>query len=460
MVMAPDAVPPGANRLEISVDTPPLGRQRYIPGDVVEGEIALWNPYRAAGLEASISFVGVSKVRFREKGRLFAPVHTHEDEIVNWRQPNLARTKQPNPMLWRFRVPIPSSVTSVASSRFTEDETFANSSGYPLPPSFHVPHQGEDPRYVERDAADKNVTVVYILIANLTKPYFTHSYSGPTVCQMHLSLSSLRSLQSQAPALQIISSSHHISPYKLFGNIPDMPEYNRFGVAENHILFWNSMKPSIDVDVSIPKYAIAGRPLDVHIRFRHNLVGFEAEKLAPLILHTLNMKVTSTTQARVPGVLRHNLQAKWEQRLLCCSLDITQVPDLQRSCLLSDFRCHRWDVTSLIPKLNEFTLSIPSFKTSNLAYALTLNVWGELRICDETIRFNVKEPVIVLPRYNRADIPPSNTALVLSHTERSVEAENDAPPPYREHPNGASELPDRTDGAELPSYAKALDAKA
>ncbi|KAL8677765.1 MAG: hypothetical protein Q9224_007162, partial [Gallowayella concinna] len=382
---------------------------------------------------ASISFTGVSKVRFKEKGRLFSPVQTHEDEFLNWREANLARTKQSNPMLWRFRVPVPSTSSSKVSSRFTRDEDFANSPGYVLPPSFHVPHKDEDAEHVGRGVESEDGTVSYTLVATLTKPFFTHSYSGPTFCQMRLPISSLRSLESQNPAFHLISSCHEISP---FSNAAEVPEPNRALVTEktddSHTLFGKELKPSININVSIPKYAIAGRRLDIDIRFCPNVEDFVAEKLAPLTLHAVNVDIISQNQIRVPGGMRRGAPAKWEQTILSCGIHGMDVPILQRSCTPSDFRSHRWDVTSLIPKLNQFTFDTPSFKTSNLAHSYTLKVWGELKIDNDTLGFNIKEPVIVLPCYSREDVPSSNPPLVLSRLGAGVEAENDAPPPYSE----------------------------
>ncbi|KAL8803670.1 MAG: hypothetical protein Q9200_006121 [Gallowayella weberi] len=452
--MAPDAVPLKVNRLEMSIDTPPFGRPSYIPGDVVQGEIALWNPHHAAGLEPSITFTGVSKVRFKEKGRLFSPVHSHEDEFLSWREANLARTNHPNPMLWRFRIPIPSTSLLNVSSRFARDEDFAHSPGYALPPSFHLPRREVD----GRESDSEYGTVSYTIVAMLTKPFFTHSYAGPTVCQMRLPLSSLRSLDTQNLALHTISSCHEISPCWA-SNATGMPEPDCPLVAKRaddpRTLFLNEMKPTIDINVSMPKYAIVGRRLDIDIRFRPNVEAFVAEKLSPLILHAVNVEIISQNQIRVPGGLRREAPVKWEQTVLSGGLHAMDVPILQRSCHPSDFHSHRWDITSLIPKLNQFTFDIPSFKTSNLAHSYTLKVWGQLKIDNHTLGFDVKEPVMVLPCYSSEDVRPSTgTPLVLSRPRAGVGADNDAPPPYCENPTRAADSSGIPEQAELPSYAR------
>ncbi|KAI4240279.1 MAG: hypothetical protein L6R40_005215 [Gallowayella cf. fulva] len=343
---------------------------------------------------------------------------------------------------------------SNTSSRFTEDENFANSPGDPLPPTFPSPPKREDSTHVERELEHETGTVFYTLVATIKKPFFTHSYAGPTSCQMHLPLSSLRPLESQAPVLRVISSSHRISSSGVSDDTRDTPAYHHLGPAGNSDL-------SINVDVSIPKYAVVTRPLEIGVRFSHDIVDLAAEILPPLVLHAVNVEVISQTLARVPNGLRRGPHAKWEQKILCCSLDVTEIPVLQRSGTTSDTRYHQWDVTSLMPTLSRFTFDVPSFKTSNLAHSYTLTLSGELRVADETIRFDVKEPVVVLPRHSRGDIPRSSSALVIAQSETSIGVDNDAPPPYQEHerPNGAPRLSDTGDEARLPTYTNTLDTK-
>lgn len=88
------------NRLELSLEPPPHDGQSYVPGDLLKGAIILHSPLQAAGVEASINFAGTSIVRFKEKGRLFSPVHTHEDELASWSQANLPHTKLHDRLIW------------------------------------------------------------------------------------------------------------------------------------------------------------------------------------------------------------------------------------------------------------------------------------------------------------------------------------------------------------------------
>ncbi|KAL8835241.1 MAG: hypothetical protein Q9170_003403 [Blastenia crenularia] len=439
-----------ANRLEIALDAPTHKGRAYLPGDLVKGAIILHNPEYAAGVEASISFTGISRVHFKEKGRLFSPAQTNEDDLVTWSQTNLARTKQHGRLTWAFSVPIPSNVHTSMSrswSQIADDERFAKYPGHTLPPSFGAPSKGEYAQITQRETADRQINIVYMLKATLTKPHFTHSYSGPTACQLAVPLSPPPCPDSRVPAFHVNSSMHRISPYNLSTNVLDNND------AYSHDLFWKTMKPYIHLHLSMPGTIIAGQPLDINVSFDHSFVQFAAAKLPPVILQSFDVDVNLETCARVPSSSRRQPQAKWDERMLSCTLDATQVPVRERSRLLSESLSHKWDIHSLLPELKTKTLDIPTFKTWNIALSYTIHVRGEVQLDKEKMRFDVKKPLIVLPDHSRRDqLSSSDDAASEGGQARS---EGNTPPLYSDH--RASVLVMTSEEAQPPSYQATLN---
>ncbi|KAL9018135.1 MAG: hypothetical protein Q9185_004542 [Variospora sp. 1 TL-2023] len=135
----------GHNRLQLSLNSPPDDRPVYLPGDPIQGDISLRNPHHAAGVDASISFTGLSRVRFKEKGRLFAPVHSHEEEFLGWWKTNLACTKRHDALVWKFNFWIPSEERATRSSL---EGDFSNRAVDALSPILgHLTYKKGDDKY-------------------------------------------------------------------------------------------------------------------------------------------------------------------------------------------------------------------------------------------------------------------------------------------------------------------------
>ncbi|KAL8722871.1 MAG: hypothetical protein Q9225_000704 [Loekoesia sp. 1 TL-2023] len=441
-----------ASRLEISLESPPDNGYLYAPGELLKGAIILHKPLYAAGVEASISFTGTSRVRFKEKGRLFSPIQTHEDELVSWSQANLLCTKQHDRLIWPFCVPIPSNAHSSAtrsSPQSSDDENFAKYLGYALPPSFGAPLRGECPQAAERETTDRHVAIIYGLKGTLTKPHHAHPYTGPTICQKEVSISSHPFLDSPVPAFHVDSSMHRISPYNLTSNVLDNNN------VHSHNFFLETMKPYIHLHLSMPGTVIAGQALTINVSFDHSFVRSAAEKLPLVILHYFNVNVNSETRVRISGGSRRGPKAKWEEQIIQCSLDAARTPVEKRSCRLTESLSHRWDINALVPQLKTCTLDFPTFKAWNIALSYTLHVQGEVRLDNEKMRFDVKKPLIVLSDHSSKDAL-STSGPSPSESSR-IQCEAGAPPPYSEHRDTAIVISTTAEEATLPSYQTVLN---
>ncbi|KAL8919482.1 MAG: hypothetical protein Q9208_006767 [Pyrenodesmia sp. 3 TL-2023] len=489
---APDAKPSGASRLEINLQPPPQERQSYLPGDVLEGEIVLYNPYHPAGFEASVTFSGASKVRFGERGRLFYPAHTYEGEFVSVNRTHLARTTRRDAVLWKFRVPIPTSMLE-SSASFADDESFANFPGSSLPPSFDAQGQGNGFRQLEKRNVGPHGKIVYTLVATLAKPFGTQRRVGLRTCQMQLPLSSLRSLGAEAPALQTISFHYHdlmldnLDDWAITGVLQNV----HCGLARSpkgvHCCKWST--PSITIKTSIPSTFMAEQPLEIALYFRRATVKYAREKLSPLVLHALNVEITSHIQARAPSALRSALrrgpQAKGKTRSAFYSMDAARLPTSQRfyqlvheegieylsargNPLKTRFEPHigyhrdmeyQWDIGALVPNPNTTSLHTPTIKTSNLSLSYTVHLRAEFSLCGEKIPFDITRPLDVAPRFSKEDVLPPKNRIGISRAEGEKENEGDAPPAYSEHQSTSRSPTLPGEPTRLPSYQIALDEK-
>ncbi|KAL8646735.1 MAG: hypothetical protein Q9210_005961 [Variospora velana] len=417
----------GHNRLQLSLDSPPDDRQVYLPGDWIQGDISLQKPYHASGIEVSISFTGLSRVRFKEKGRLFAPVHSHEDEFLGWWKTNLACTKQHDALVWKFRFPIPSEEQATRSSH---EGSFSKRAADALTPTLY--------NLTDTEGDDKYAAVTYTLKATLSKPQVSHSYAGPTVCQIQLPFSPvcLETFRDSPP--HVVSSSHPIPPYNLATTVFGRGKNRRRSLTN---VFWTSMGPRLDTTVWTPKIAVAAQPLDIKLSFDHNFMHFAARQLPPVILETLSIELVSETRARIPNGSPRDPQAKWTEITFCCNLDAACIPVEQRSGRLTRSKEHRWDARLLVPELNTGIPVTPSFVTPSLSHSHTLRVRGQMDIDTEKIRFEVEKPLILLSQYSReAGLAFSSKSATLSESDY-VEDETSAPPPYTEASSGATTLP-------------------
>lgn len=406
------------NRLEMSIKSPSRGRQSFVPGDAVEGEINLHRPFHATGVEASISFVGSSSVRFKEKGRLFAHVLVHEDKFALSHENDLACMRHPNHFVWAFRILIPENVRTVSTS---ENGRFINAPGGALPPSLLSHKKVENTGFAIVDDPDYQAKVMYTLEATLKKPVFTHSYAGPTFCRMEISLSPLRQHASTHPSRSELVSTHPLShdiwSASLRRPIASLPS------------FWSHTNPFLDIRVSAPASVIAGQDLDIRIRLYHNIVQLAAEEPLLVILPSLAIRVQSQTYVRATRLGRE-FQGKWEDPSLYCCLSVDRVPVALRSIMLAQFETQYWDVSSLIPDVRIKSVDdVPTFKASNISRTYVLNIQGELRLATEIMRFDLTNSLIVLPECCQDGELPG-----YSRTGDDIPlAEDDAPPPYSEH---------------------------
>lgn len=487
--MAQDAKPSGASRLEINLEPPPQGRQSYLPGDVLEGEIVLYNPYHPAGFEASVTFSGASKVRFGERGRLFYPAHTYEGEFVSVNRTHLARTTRQDAVLWKFRVPIPTTL-SESSASFADDESFAKFPGSSLPPSFDAQGQGNGFRQLEKRNVGPHGKIVYTLVATLAKPFGTQRRIGLRTCQMQLPLSSLRSQEAEAPALQTISFHHHNI---MLENLDDwatkaMPRIVHCGLARSSHVSFNCLnefiKPSITIKTSIPVTPVAEQPLEIALFFDSATTKYAREKLAPLVLHALDVEITSHIQARAPSALRREPRMKGGERCAFYSLDAARLPTSQRFYQLYEEDIeylsargnpwnlrfqpeigylrhieYQWDIGALVPNPSTTPLDTPTFKTSNLSLSYTVHLRAEFSLCGEKIPFDITRPLDVAPRFSKEDVLPPKNRIGTSHAEGEKQNEGDAPPPYSEHQVTSRSPILPGEPTRLPSYQIALDEK-
>lgn len=441
-----------ANRLEISLDPPSHKGQSFIPGDLVKGEILLQNPDQATGLEASISFLGVSSLRFKEKGRrLFSPAHTHEDNLVNICQGDLAPAHQQDRLIWPFSFTIPSNVQPCVSRtplQYLDDERFAKHPGYTLPPTVSTLPKRDRAKSIDRESADRQINVAYVVKATLNKPHFTHPYSGTMQCQKDVPLSPHPLHDTSIPTFHVYSYLHRVSPNNITTDVLGRDRtYSRD-------VFWKTMKPYVHLHLSMPGNVSSSHGLDINLSFDHSFVRSVAVHLPPIILQSFSVSVISETRARVSGNQRRHPQSKWEEEVLNCSLDETKVPIRDRSRILAESLSHKWDMNSLVPELRTSALGIPSFKTLNIAMSYTLHVRGEVKLDNEKIRFDVKKPLIVLPEYSTEDADPSDGPSPYDSTH--VDNEPSAPPPYHKHRDSAIAPLEVTERSGPPSYSASI----
>ena len=446
----------GANYLEISLNSPPHLRPCYVPGDTISGEIIIHGPEQIHGIHASITLKCVARVHFKESGRIFSPDHTHEIVLLHWQKRILARKKHPGHIAWAFSFSMPSNVQLACSSRWSSsagDSSFASNRGHLLPPSLSkyldeglIPNLAEEP-------LDGVVSIVYTLKATLTKPYFSHPYSGPTNREREIIFSPLRQEEPQCNP-QVTSSTHSLSPYNLTSNVRDHDS------AHAQRLYWTTMKPTVTLHISIPTVVASGQVLGIKLSFEHNISQVLIKKLPPLILNTISIYVSAETYARVPGGLRRDPQTGWEHAYSIGHLKDSDEAD--RAIMLTDANTKRWDVNSLLKELNERSIDIPTFKTYNIARSWTLEVQGELKLADQKMPFDVKKPLVVLPRYNREEVLReirSNEIATASLSSNNIEREDGAPPPYSLHEGNAPSSSTTAEGIGLPSYHTALNEK-
>ncbi|KAL8980115.1 MAG: hypothetical protein Q9177_005968, partial [Variospora cf. flavescens] len=290
-----------------------------------------------------------------------------------------------------------------------------------------------------KEGDNKYAAVTYILKATLSKPDSSHSYAGPTVCQIQLPFSPLCLETFRDCPPHVVSSSHPIPPYNLATTVFGRGENRRRRSLTN--VFWTSMGPRLDTTVLTPKIAVAAQPLDIKLSFDHNLMHFAARQLPPVILETLSIELVSETRARIPNASPRDPQAKWTEITFCCKLDAASIPVEQRSGMLTRSKEHRWDANLLVPELNAGLPVTPSFVTPSLSHAHTLRVRGQMDIDTEKIQFNVEKPLIVLSQYSREDpLAFSSKSASMSESDH-VEDETSAPPPYTEASSGAITLP-------------------
>ncbi|KAI4191176.1 MAG: hypothetical protein L6R41_000313 [Letrouitia leprolyta] len=441
-----------ANQLEISLNPPSHKGQSYIPGDLVKGEIVLHNPDKAAGIEASVSFLGTSNLRFKEKGRLFSPAHTHEDDLVNLCQGDLASANGQDRFVWPFSFTIPSNVQPCVSrtpSQYLDDDKFAKHPGYTLPPTVRTSPKRDLVKSADKVSAERHINVAYVVKATLTKPHFTHPYPGPTQCQKDVPVSPHPLHDTQVPAFHIYSYLHRVSPNNLTTDVLGRDRtYSRD-------VFWKTMKPYVHLHLSMPGNISSSQALDINLAFDHSFVRSVAVHLPPIILHSFNVSVISETCARISGGQRRHPQSKWEEKVLNCSLNEAKVPIKDRSRVLAESLSHKWDISSLVPELRTSTLGIPSFKTQNIAMSYTLHVRGEVKLDNEKIRFDVKKPLIVLPEYSAEDVEPSSGSPPYESTNR--DDESNVPPPYHKHRDSAVAPLEIAERSGPPSYSASLD---
>ncbi|KAL9029325.1 MAG: hypothetical protein Q9196_002431 [Gyalolechia fulgens] len=205
----------------------------------------------------------------------------------------------------------------------------------------------------------------------------------------------------------------------------------------------------------MPGNLFSSQALDVNLSFDHSFVHFAAVLLPPVILHSFALSVISETCARVSSGQRRQHQSKWEEKVLSCSLNEAQVPIRDRSCILAESLSHKWDLNSLVPELRTCTLSIPTFKTWNIAISYTLHVRGEVRLDHDKIGFDVKKPLIVLPDYSIKGALRSRSPSPYEDTH--LESEGSAPPPYSTHHRSAIAPPAMAEQTGPPSYDATLD---
>ncbi|KAI4194648.1 MAG: hypothetical protein LQ348_002596 [Seirophora lacunosa] len=340
--MASGSNPLDLNRLSVSLDSPPHPRQVYLPGDSVQGYISLHNPYHASGLQASISFAGLSRVHFKET-RLFSSALSHDDEYIAWRKANLACTKHHDGLIWNFQFYIP---TEEHSRCFAHEESFSKRAADALTPTFCTSQIAGDNNLTHKKGEDNYAAVTYTLKADLAKPHSSHSYPGPTACQIPLPLSPIRLQSFHDLPPNVVSSSHHISPHKLTTRVLDQADYAHLGLPNDpvnaHKLFWKFMKPCLDVEVSIPKCAMIGRKLDVKLRIDHNLKQLPAEKLPQVILEAVRIELVSETRLRIPNGPRRDPQTKWTKMISYYLLNATRIPVETRSRKLTKSKANGW----------------------------------------------------------------------------------------------------------------------
>ena len=448
----------GANYLEISLLSPPSSRPCYVPGDIIRGEISLHGPEQIDGLQASITLKSVSKVRLKEKGRLFSPGHSHELILLKWDKNSLARTEYPNRISWPFSFSMPSSVQSAwasHSSSSAEGDCFTSDPDHSLPPSFDGVAEEDLTQNMVEACSDKHAAIVYTLSATLSQPHHTHSYSGPTRCQRDFRFSHFRQHEVHAK-IQATSLTYQISPDSLTSGVHD------HNGAQAQCLYWREMQPIITLHTSIPPVVMSGQVLSVKLSFEHNVSRVLVGKLPPVVLRTIKVSVISETFARVPGGLRRDPHARWEHASLFGYLELCDIPTGECSISFIDSETLLWDLNTMIPELNTHTVDVPTFKTFNIARSYTLQIQGELSIADQKLHFEVRKPLLVLSPYSEektlAESLPSSS-LAKSIESSDLEPGDGAPPPYAMHEGSFSTGSAAGKSAGLPSYHRALNEK-
>lgn len=234
----------------------------------------------------------------------------------------------------------------------------------------------------------------------------------------------------------------------------DQANYAHLGLPNDpvnaHKLFWKSMKPCLDVEVSIPKCAIIGRKLDVKLRIDHNLKQLPAEKLPQVILEAVRIELVSETRLRIPNGPRRDPQTKWTKLISYYILNATRIPVEKRSRKLTKSKANGWYATVLVPELKNDLRVTPSFATPSLSHSYYLRVRGRWKCDNEEIRVDVEKPLIVLSAYGMEDALLSKGQSTSQFDSGHGEDEASAPPPYTEACGGE---------IALPSYVNAMEEK-
>ncbi|KAL8947961.1 MAG: hypothetical protein Q9222_005808 [Ikaeria aurantiellina] len=434
---APNVNPPGTNRLGILLDDPPDGRESYIPGDLLKGEIILYQPYHAAGVEVSITFSGTSRVQFKEKkGRRFFPSLAHNDDLVFRQQTNISRTKNIDPMIWKFQLRIPSNVQDFPkskSSKFSNNERYVSNAGYALPPSFTIQSKND---------TDTKAEITYRLEAILKKPHFSHSYPGPPFCKMDVPVSASHDADGHRP--RTLATIHSISPATLTAPVHDDDNHQ----SESS---WAAENPSLTIFFSAPDIIVAGKAPVLELWVSHNLIQIAAEQLSPLTIKTLSVNITSQTNMRASRLGRE-YHTSFDEQHISSTLDGTDFPEEQRMCGLTECNPRKWDIAALMSDLSALTLDAPAVKTSNLAHSYTLRMQAQFILGEEAIDFDTTKALKVLPRCNGEGPQGLRNHHATPNEEQSEGNAGDAPPSYSQHQDHVL-LPSASETrSQLPSY--------
>ena len=458
---------PDLNRIELLTRPPPHPQTHFIPGDTITGSVTIHKPHEASQLGASISLVGIARVKFKEKGRLFSQDATHECELVRIHSRDLTRVANDDQISWTFNIPLPPTTQPTRSNQFDSsaqgNQDFASNIGHPLPPTFGGGLTDDFMHLPKAESPEKNVTIVYNIHAVFDKPFHTHPYKGPLSCSTTISVSTLPSPDANLQKQHVVASDMPLPRNHLPGTPQQVPN------------------PNLTLQTCLPStLPSSSANMDIKLRLSHSIPDYLTDKLPPVTMQSFAVTLHSDTLLRVPTTSNSSIWPRETLVRFAQSYQLAHLPPISarddpsgdseselhnRSILLAGpTELAEWHLADLLPALRSLDVAeTPSFKTFTVARTYQLQLKCDLVYESQKLSFEVARPLVVISPDVGGRMPSGADASHLLGEAEGAHApdDNDAPPPYRYEampsPSGAGfEISRDAQERELPNYERSI----